>query len=153
MKTMPQIDIQRACTAAGIPPDDQISSWARSALQQQPEAGEVTIRLVELAEMQQLNARYRDRDAPTNVLSFPAEKLPEVPDAPLGDIVICAAIIAQEAQAQGKAPSAHWAHMIVHGCLHLLGYDHIEPGEAQQMEGLEREILAELGFPDPYRDA
>ena len=113
---------------------------------------ELTIRLVTPDESQQLNAEYRGKDKPTNVLSFPFEAPPQVPIPLLGDLIVCVDVVEQEAAEQGKTTTAHWAHMIVHGCLHLLGYDHIKDDEAEIMEGLEREIMAQLGFSDPYSD-
>lgn len=114
------------------------------------EALEVTIRLVDNDEITELNSEYRGNNAPTNVLSFPCDwDLPEEPRL-LGDIVIAVQIVNQEAKAQKKKMEQHWAHMTIHGLLHLLDYDHIEEKEAQIMEDLERTILAQLGFPDPY---
>ena len=101
---------------------------------------------------QALNRDYRGKDCPTNVLSFPME-LPEEFNMPmLGDLVICAPVVAREAEEQGKSPESHWAHMVVHGVLHLQGYDHQNSAEAEEMESLERRILAGLGYPDPYGD-
>jgi probable rRNA maturation factor len=106
--------------------------------------------LVDEPESRALNERYRGKDRPTNVLSFPAE-LPEELDIPLlGDIVICAPLVAEEASSQGKPVEAHWAHLVVHGVLHLLGHDHQLESEAREMEALEVELLASLGFPNPY---
>ena len=108
-----------------------------------------TIRIVDEAESQELNRRYRGKDKSTNVLSFPYDG--DMLDVPiLGDIVICGPVVAMEAQQQGKEPRAHWAHLVVHGCLHLLGYDHVQESEAEVMEACERKILAGMGFPDPY---
>ena len=103
------------------------------------------------AESRRLNARYRGRDRPTNVLSFPAERIPGAPAQPLGDLVICPAVLRAEARLQGKSLRAHWAHLIVHGTLHLLGYDHEDSGEAQRMERREITLLRRLGFANPYR--
>lgn len=111
---------------------------------------ELTVRIVDAAEMQSLNRCYRGVDRPTNVLAFEAD-LPAGVDFPLlGDIVICAPVVAREAAEQGKPATAHWAHMTVHGTLHLLGYDHQSSAEADEMEQLEAAILADLGFPNPY---
>jgi probable rRNA maturation factor len=107
--------------------------------------GAVTIRVVGAAESRRLNRRFRGKDKPTNVLSFPYD----VPGA-LGDVVICAPVVNREAREQGKAPAAHWAHMVVHGVLHLLGHDHIRAADAKMMEARERAILARLSYPDPY---
>lgn len=113
---------------------------------------EVTLRIVDLVESRQLNSDYRNKDKPTNVLSFPFEA-PEHIEVPfLGDLVVCAAVVEQEAREQKKRVENHWAHLCVHGLLHLLGYDHIEETEAQEMEGLETAILAKLNIDDPYQD-
>ena len=138
-----EIVVQRATAARGVPAPAQLRRWARAALGRR--GGEVTLRVVGAAESRSLNARYRGKDKPTNVLSFPSE-------APgmLGDLVLCAPVVAREAREQGKRPNSHWAHMVVHGVLHLLGFDHIRPADAKVMEGRDRAILARLSFPDPY---
>lgn len=117
----------------------------------------MTIRYVEAEESRSLNAQFRDKDRPTNVLSFPAsenpaalEVLPGSTQPYLGDLVICPAVVEREAAEQGKSRRAHHAHMVVHGILHLLGYDHLTPAEAEQMEAIEIRTLASLGYPDPY---
>jgi probable rRNA maturation factor len=110
--------------------------------------GELGIRVVGARESRALNARWRGRDAPTNVLSFPAA--PELAGRQIGDIVVCAPVVAREAREQGKPLPAHWAHMVVHGTLHLLGFDHRRERDARRMEGRERVLLARLGLPDPY---
>jgi probable rRNA maturation factor len=111
---------------------------------------ELSLRIVERDEIRALNRRYRDRDSITNVLSFPAELPADLPFRHLGDVVICAGVVADEAAAQGIDSRAHWAHMVVHGVLHLLGHDHEEDAEAKIMEALETAALTELGFPCPY---
>ena len=103
-------------------------------------------------EGQSLNHTYRGKDYATNVLSFPADLPPELDLPLLGDLVVCAPVVAREATEQHKQLNAHWAHMVIHGCLHLLGYDHIDDAEADEMEALERELLAQLGIADPYLD-
>jgi len=113
-------------------------------------ATELAIRIVGLEEGQALNRDYRGKDYPTNVLSFPAELPPGVALPLIGDLAICAPVVAREAAEQGKKPTQHWAHMTVHGVLHLLGYDHLEDAEAERMESLETRILASLGIADPY---
>ena len=135
--------MQRA-VARGVPAPARLERWARAALGRR--GGEVTVRVVGAAESRALNRRYRGKDKPTNVLSFPSEA-PGV----LGDLAICATVVGREAREQGKRPDAHWAHMVVHGVLHLLGFDHIRPADAKVMEGRERAILARLSFPDPYK--
>lgn len=135
--------MQRLVPAAGIPTATSLRLWAEAARGRK--RGEITLRLVDSAESQTLNRDFRGKDKPTNVLSFPMGEADY-----LGDIVICAPVVAAEAVEQGKAARAHWAHMVVHGVLHLLGHDHIDDGEAATMEALERKLLARLGFPDPY---
>ena len=136
--------MQRAVAARGAPTTGELRRWARSALGRR--GGELTVRIVGAAESRALNRRYRGKDKPTNVLSFPSD-LPGTP----GDLVICAPVVSREAREQGKPARAHWAHMVVHGVLHLLGFDHIRPADAKVMEARERAILARLSFPDPYQ--
>ncbi|KZZ19879.1 rRNA maturation RNase YbeY, partial [Oleiphilus sp. HI0080] len=111
---------------------------------------ELTIRVVDTPEIQELNANYRDKDKPTNVLSFPFEAPEHIELDLLGDLIICAQVVNAEAKEQNKDEKSHWAHMTVHGVLHLLGYDHIDDIEADEMEGLEIKILHELGYANPY---
>lgn len=151
--------VQRASRRRDLPSDALLRRWARAALLHDDAAGsgkqELTLRIVNDAESQALNRDYRGKDKPTNVLSFPFEA-PDFADAIgvsnhyLGDLAICAGVVAKEAAEQGKPLNHHWAHMVVHGVLHLLGYDHIKSAEAEQMEALERTILASLKIPDPY---
>lgn len=136
----------------GVPAPASFRRWAEAALRgarrRRPAA--LAIRLVDRDEGRALNHRYRGRDQATNVLSFPAEPPPGI-DLPLiGDLAICVPVVEREAHEQGKPAAAHWAHMTVHGVLHLLGYDHVEDAEAERMEALETRILAGLGLPDPY---
>ena len=151
-----ELDLQIACEAPQLPAEADFAGWVNSALQgagyQAPEdlPTEITIRIVDLDESRTLNHTYRDKDKPTNVLSFPFDGPDDVPLALLGDLVICAPVVAQESQEQNKPLQAHWAHMVVHGTLHLLGFDHIEDSEAAEMEALEVQILTKLGFADPY---
>jgi len=144
------VDIQQISKNTEIPEPNQIKQWIDGALLPQHDDVELTVRIVDIAESQSLNKQYRNKDKPTNVLSFPFE----VPDGIelnlLGDLVICADIVSKEAKAQHKTVQAHWAHMLVHGCLHLLGYDHINNDDAEHMETLEIDILAKLGFNNPY---
>lgn len=169
-----RLSIQRACDAADLPDDEQLTAWVRAALlsagsaELRP-AATLTLRIVDAAEGAELNETYRGRRGPTNVLSFPFEPPAGLPPevlaglggepggepgedltAELGDIVICAPVLRREAAAQGKSLAAHTAHLVVHGTLHLLGFDHIDPAEASDMEALETVILGGLGFSTPY---
>ena len=145
------IDLQIACEQeSGLPTAEQIEQWATAAVQPQSDEVEMTVRIVDEAESHELNLNYRGKDRPTNVLSFPFECPDEVELPLLGDLVICRQVVEREAQEQDKPVMAHWAHMVVHGSLHLLGYDHIEDDEAKEMESLETQIMTGLGFADPY---
>ncbi len=137
---------------ADLPVKAELEQWVEAALEGKMDEAELTIRLVESGESATLNQQYRDKPGPTNVLSFPFEAPADVSLPLLGDIIICAPLVVQEAQAQGKTTRAHWAHLVVHGVLHLRGYDHIDDGEAREMEDLERKIMAYLRFNDPYMD-
>lgn len=145
-----RIDVQVAGSRSGLPEVARLRHWARSALAGQRRDAELSIRIVDAAESQALNRRYRGKDKPTNVLAFPAELPPELALPLLGDLVICREVVEAEAAAQAKPRDAHWAHMVVHGTLHLVGYDHETAEEAAAMEALEAEILADLGWPNPY---
>ncbi len=144
------LDLQIAVADPGLPDPAVFARWANAALEGRSTDAELTIRVVDSAESRSLNSTYRGKDAPTNVLSFNAELPPEVDLPLLGDLVICAPVVAAEAREQGKALDAHWAHLVVHGCLHLVGFDHENEADARTMEGLETVILAKLGYPDPY---
>lgn len=145
------IDLQIACEQeTGLPTAEQIEQWATATVQPQSDEVEMTVRIVDEAESHALNLNYRGKDRPTNVLSFPFECPDEVELPLLGDLVICRQVVEREAQEQDKPVMAHWAHMVVHGSLHLLGYDHIEDDEAEEMESLETQIMMGLGFADPY---
>ena len=147
------LDLQLACAQAeGLPQATEFQRWLDAAILPFQEEAEVTVRLVDEAESQELNHTYRGKDKPTNVLSFPFECPPGIELPLLGDLVICRQVVESEATEQGKPLMAHWAHMVVHGSLHLLGYDHIEDGEAEEMEALEIEFMAALGFANPYQD-
>ena len=142
------LSVQYACNTDGVPSRPQYRAWARAALNADGmRGGQITLRLVEADEGQTLNRDYRGKDYATNVLSFPYEIEPVV----IGDLAICHPVVVREATEQGKTLEAHYAHLVVHGVLHLQGYDH-ETGEADaaRMEDKEREILASLGFADPY---
>lgn len=150
---MIQLDISNAdeLKSDDFPSPEQFQLWVDSAYQGDGSVS-VSLRVVDELESQQLNADYRGKDYPTNVLSFPME-MPEGITLPiLGDLAICAAVVAKEAAEQHKTEQAHWAHMVVHGMLHLQGFDHIDDAEAEEMEALEREILANLGYSDPYQE-
>lgn len=144
------IGVQYAVELPDVPQDRQLRAWARSALEAAEGRGALAIRVVDEAESAALNRRWRGKSGPTNVLSFRAAPPPGIDVAELGDVVICAPLVAREAAQQQKPPAAHWAHMVVHGVLHLLGHDHHDESDALRMETLETEILADLGFPDPY---
>lgn len=151
------VDVDVACAHSGNPSAASIGDWVRrSVFAANHDAGrrfEVSVRVVDRDEIRGLNRDYRHCDGPTNVLSFPAgdiEGLPEDVGRALGDIVVCAPVIADEAADQCKTTRDHWAHMIVHGTLHLLGYDHEDVADAETMETLEVAILADLGIADPY---
>jgi probable rRNA maturation factor len=144
--------VQDVSSDTRVPRPERLTDWVRSALGGGLR-GEVTLRIVGEAESAELNARYRGRTGPTNVLAFAAGG--DVPAhgperLPAGDLVVCAAVVEREAEAQGKPPAAHWAHIVMHGALHLVGYGHETPAEAERMEARERELLADFGFPDPY---
>lgn len=134
------------------PPDgDDVQAWVAAAVGERIREAELTVRIVGEAEGRALNERFRGKASATNVLSFPFEPPPGVPVPPeLGDLVLCAPVVAREAREQGKPLREHWAHLVVHGVLHLLGYDHEDDAEAERMEGEERRILGQLGVPDPY---
>ncbi|CAK0773171.1 endoribonuclease YbeY [Gammaproteobacteria bacterium] len=151
------VKVQYAVAKEDVPQANLISQWVKSALSQAAKsrrlAAEVTVRVVGKKEITDLNHRYRHKNAPTNVLSFGYD-IPPGTDLPLfGDIVICAPIAAEEAIKQGKERDAHWAHLIVHGTLHLLGFDHEDPIAAMSMEALETQILSQSGYPDPYLES
>ncbi|HDU8491301.1 MULTISPECIES: rRNA maturation RNase YbeY [Aeromonas] len=145
------LDLQLASASTdGLPSEAQLQGWLDGTILGFQQEAEVTVRIVDEAESNELNLTYRGKDKPTNVLSFPFEAPPGLELPLLGDLVICRQVVEHEATEQGKPLMAHWAHMVVHGSLHLLGYDHIEDDEAEEMEALERDIMQELGFADPY---
>ncbi|MBB1319215.1 rRNA maturation RNase YbeY [Shewanella sp. SR43-4] len=147
------LDLQIAVNNLNLPTQAEFETWVRTAVGQTMPEVELTIRIVEVAESQLLNLTYRGKDKPTNVLSFPFEAPPEVELPLLGDLVICGHVVEQEAIEQNKPLNAHWAHMVIHGCLHLLGYDHIIDQEADEMESLETQLVEGLGFTNPYKEA
>ena len=147
-----EVEVQYASTDRQLPSEAQINTWIEAALQQYSQQFSLCVRIVDSEESQSLNSQYRNKDKPTNVLSFSFE-MPECAAGEteiLGDLVVCAPVVAAEAKEQNKALFDHWAHMIVHGVLHLLGFDHIKDSEALEMEQLERDILAVLSISDPY---
>ena len=145
------VDLQIATeNIDGLPTEEQIVQWATAAVQPEGDEVEMTVRIVDEDESHELNLTYRGKDRPTNVLSFPFECPDEVELPLLGDLVICRQVVEREAAEQEKPLMSHWAHMVVHGSLHLLGYDHIEDDEAEEMESLETQIMQGLGFDDPY---
>lgn len=145
-----EVDVQIACDEDDVPDTEQFRDWARAAVGKLREDSELTIRIVDEAEIERLNRTYRHKVGATNVLSFPFDAPAEVKIPLLGDIVICAPVVRREANEQSKSADAHWAHMVVHGTLHLLGFDHNQEREAQEMEEMETRILSDLGFENPY---
>ena len=133
-----------------VPEPALLQDWATAAYLNSVPAI-VSMLVTDIDEMQQLNKQYRDKDKPTNVLSFPMQSPVEAGVFLLGDIALCAPVIKQEARQQSKSEMSHWAHMVVHGMLHLQGYDHIKNDEAEEMEQLEIKILNQLGFSNPYK--
>jgi probable rRNA maturation factor len=148
-----QIDIESNSQSQHIPPLADLERWIGAALQSQDFVdAEVSIYIVDEEEGQELNAQYRGKEYPTNVLSFPADIAEEVGIPLLGDLVVCAPVVEREAQEQGKTLQAHWAHMLIHGTLHLIGFNHIADDEAETMEALETQIVLGLGYPAPYQE-
>ncbi|MGB5444764.1 MAG: rRNA maturation RNase YbeY [Psychromonas sp.] len=149
------VDLQVVCTDDNnLPDQSSFEKWVETAViagsDKIQEEAELTVRIVDPNESMQLNHQYRHINKPTNVLSFPFENPPGITLPLLGDLIICKKVVEDEATVQGKTLTAHWAHMVIHGTLHLLGYDHIESQQALEMENLETQLLAELGFADPY---
>ena len=145
------IDIQKACASEDSPDEDSIKRWVSAAIRDERDECELSIRIVDEQESADFNQRYRGKSGATNVLSFPFDAVTPEPLPILGDLVICAPVLVREASEQQKTTTAHWAHIVIHGVLHLLGYDHIEDQDAEQMESLETEIMLVLDFPPPYR--
>ena len=149
------VDVFQACDDNTIPAADVVKNWIVLAANAAGHSSdiEVSVRIVDADESRALNHEYRGKDNPTNVLSFPAGRIEGLPDdvpVQLGDIVVCASVVGEEAIEQGKAIADHWAHMLVHGTLHLMGYDHETDAEAAEMEALETQILMKSGLKDPY---
>ena len=149
------VDLQLACEDQQSLPDlIQLEKWVTATIiaasAEIREQAELTVRIVDSYESQQLNHQYRDKNKPTNVLSFPFQNPPGITLPLLGDLIICKEVVETEALEQGKALISHWAHMLIHGSLHLLGYDHIDDDEAEEMESIETKLMIELGYSDPY---
>lgn len=143
------LDLQLAGDWPHVPAPEEFQRWADAVLEGRDHA-DLTIRVVGRRESRELNGRFRGKDYATNVLSFPAD-VPEGVEVPLlGDIVVCAPLVAEEAGRQGKSTHDHWAHLVIHGILHLQGYDHVADADAEEMEALEIELLERLGIADPY---
>jgi probable rRNA maturation factor len=144
------IDIQMACPSEEAPDEDSIKRWASAAIRDERDISELNLRIVDELESADFNQQYRGKTGATNVLSFPFDAVTPEPLPILGDLVVCAPVVNREANEQQKTTEAHWAHIIIHGVLHLLGYDHLDDKDAEQMEGLETAIMLELNFPAPY---
>lgn len=147
------VDIQRSEKVGSVPLDDEIACWVKLVLQHQRCSASVSIRFVDEVEVTLLNNQYRQLNQPTNVLSFPCDLSDESGLRILGDIVVCEPVVTREALEQGKNLSDHWAHIITHGLLHLLGFDHIEDRQAEEMEDLEINLLSEMGVSNPYAES
>jgi len=149
------VDLQVASdNTQSLPTLTQLQTWVSAAItagsEQTRDEAELTVRIVDADESQSLNGQYRGKDKPTNVLSFPFQNPPGITLPLLGDLIICKAVVEKEAIEQDKQLLSHWAHMLIHGTLHLLGYDHIEQKEAETMERIETNLMIELGYSDPY---
>jgi len=144
------IDIQMACPSEEAPDEDSIKRWASAAIRDERDNSELNLRIVDEQESADFNQQYRGKTGATNVLSFPFDAVTPEPLPMLGDLVVCAPVVNREASEQQKSSEAHWAHIIVHGVLHLLGYDHIDDADAEAMEALETAIMLDLDFPPPY---
>lgn len=149
---MIRIDVQRACDDKYLPSDSTLAKWARKAIQDTNPDRELTIRIVDEDESTMLNKRWRNKNGPTNVLSFPFDGDQRLAPGLLGDIIICAPVVRREAEEQQKTLEAHWAHMVIHGTLHLQGYDHMDDKQAEEMESLETRLLQSLGYSNPYQE-
>lgn len=153
VRVRPQLLVEvRSSVRRGVPTTPRIRSWARAAIGARGRGAELAVRIVGAAEGRRLNLLWRGRDYPTNVLSFPAPQglRGHARRRVLGDVVLCAPVVSREALQQGKPAEAHWAHLVVHGCLHLLGFDHERGADALRMERRERQLLARFRIPDPY---
>ncbi|OGO93118.1 MAG: rRNA maturation RNase YbeY [Coxiella sp. RIFCSPHIGHO2_12_FULL_44_14] len=153
----PIIELQNTLPLSTVPPLSLLQHWVSAVFSIAPyssetDRGKLLIRLVDIAESTKLNGRFRYKDGPTNVLAFPDDPIPGFTSDSWGDIIICVPLVEQEANAQHQPAEAHWAHLVIHGVLHLLGYDHIRNNEAEVMENLEIKILQQLGYDNPYSD-
>jgi probable rRNA maturation factor len=146
------LDIQIVSQSKQLPDQDQFQYWVDAVLKDETQDSELVIRIVDEAEMIQFNEQYRDKKGSTNILSFPFEVPEGVDSNLLGDILVCAAVVEKEAHQQHKELDHHWAHMIVHGVLHLLGYDHVDDQDAEEMEALEIKILKKIKIKNPYEE-
>ena len=146
------IDLINNSDSKQLPELSELEMWATAAVGQQRAEAEISLLIVDEAEGAELNSQWRNKNGPTNVLSFPSDLPAELGLPLLGDLIICAPVVAREALEQKKSLNSHWAHMMVHGTLHLLGFDHIDDDQAEEMESLEADILARIGYPDPYQD-
>ena len=146
------VSVSYGLPRAGVPAATSFRKWAAAAVEGRILRGDLAIRVVDTKEARSLNRHYRGKDYATNVLSFPADLPPEMQVPLLGDLVICAPVVAKEAAEQGKSLAAHYAHLTIHGVLHLLGLAHDDPREADAMELIERDLLARLGYADPYAE-
>ena len=146
------IDLINNSDSTQLPALSDLQSWATAAVDQRRKEAEISLLIVDEAEGAKLNQQWRNKSGPTNVLSFPSDLPAELGLPLLGDLIICAPVVAREALEQKKSLNSHWAHMMVHGTLHLLGFDHIDDDQAEEMESLETDILARIGYPDPYQD-
>ncbi len=144
------VDRQCQIEDINLPDEAELTRWASLAIADFRETAELSVRIVDEAESQQLNNDYRGKDKPTNVLSFPFEVPEGIELDLLGDLVICAPVVSREADEQNKPLMHHWAHMVIHGCLHLLGFDHINDSDAEEMEALEVKLLSQLDISNPY---
>lgn len=156
MKTPLQIEVDTDSSEQAVPTEDILRglllTWQNATLKQNVNAHEVTLKVVGDDEMRDINQRFRHKNYPTNVLSFPSASIPGVPDDHLGDMLICDAVVKQEASEQQLDITAHWVHLAIHGLLHLMGYDHESDDETEEMQALEIAILQELGWSNPYQD-
>lgn len=146
-----ELTLQDVSECEEVPGEDDIGRWSLAALENKDI--KLTVRLVAEEEMSELNLRYRHKQGPTNVLSFPFEDPPGISSSFLGDIVICAPVVKREAAEQNKTELSHWAHMVIHGVMHLQGYDHQNEQDALDMEQRETRVMIALGFPAPYQDS